>query len=143
MSVRTVAVPFSDVTGEKLANPLRVQIVCDGVSVTVDVDRDRRDEELAALTLLDALNKGQRTKLPKFNARVRRPVVPVDPSAVTQAQLYQLAREWAKDKGYAIGARGPVPKDVVNAYLEANPVIHVIDTTVPCEDEPLDSAAVV
>ena len=94
----------SDASGKKITNHISVGVIYKGKHYTVDLDGDDIDTELDMITLKKVIDVGrQETSRPAKRKSV-------------DAELQRRARLWALEKGMAVGQRGIVPQEIIDAY---------------------------
>ncbi|KQU35777.1 MULTISPECIES: histone-like nucleoid-structuring protein Lsr2 [Rhodococcus] len=108
MTIKESTTVYSDATGEVVENWYRVGVVFDNAIWVVDVDRDKLEDELKAITVYDVVKKGRRVKKVGRNAH-----------GSLNAAMHHEARLWAKANGIDVGDRGMVSKEIITKYHEA------------------------
>ena len=101
MTIKESTTVYSDATGEVVENWYRVGVVFDNAIWVVDVDRDKLEDELKAITVYDVVKKGRRVKKVGRNAH-----------GSLNAAMHHEARLWAKANGIDVGDRGMVSKEI-------------------------------
>lgn len=99
---------FSDVTGKEISEPEHVSIKFKGTTYVVDIDGSNAEEELATLSLAEAIRVG-RVEQPRRSTR-----------RSARAQLHSKVRKWAREQNIEVGARGDVPEEIIQRYLKAS-----------------------
>lgn len=99
---------FSDVTGKEISEPEHVSIKFKGTTYVVDIDGSNVEEELATLSLAEAIRVG-RVEQPRRSTR-----------RSARAQLHSKVRKWAREQNIEVGARGDVPEEIIQRYLKAS-----------------------
>lgn len=104
-----------DITGETLeeSDAKAVTLVLDGVEYRADLGPDSHSEFMATLEpYLDVF-----TRVGKVSKRKATRVTPgVGSSGLDNAAV----RAWAAENGYKVSPRGRIPRNVIEAYKEAN-----------------------
>lgn len=108
MTIKESTTVYSDATGDVVENWYRVGVVFDNAIYVVDLDRDKLEDELKAVTLLDVVQRGRRVKKVGRNAH-----------GSLNAAMHHEARQWAKANGIEVGDRGMVSKEIIAKYHEA------------------------
>lgn len=114
---KKVVTYYSDVTGEEVEKVVPISVKKGNRSYVIDVDANNVDEELANITVYDAIKKGQ-TRHNK-----------------SRAEFHAKVRQWAYDNGVPVGKRGNVPKAVVQQYWEAQEKLAANDPDRPARTE--------
>ena len=120
MAIKQSTTVYSDVTGLEVENPYRVGVVFDNAIWVIDVDRDKLEEELKAISVFDVVKRGRKVK------KVGR-----NPHGSLNAAMHHEARQWAKANGIEVGDRGMVSKEILAKYHEAKGIgpISLLDST--------------
>lgn len=99
---------FSDVTGKEITEPEHIAVKFKGTTYVIDIDGNDVEQELATLTLADAIRIG-REEQPRRSTR-----------RSARAQLHSKVRKWAREQDIEVGARGDVPEEIIQRYLKAS-----------------------
>lgn len=108
MAMKTVY--KSDVSGVEITNVAHVSVTIDNKTFVLDIDADNIDQELANISLAEAIERGR-----KGDVKARRPRRRAQ--AASQPGLHSEARAWALENNIEVSERGAVAKDVLDQYL--------------------------
>ncbi|MGH1552086.1 histone-like nucleoid-structuring protein Lsr2 [Streptomyces sp. L7] len=110
MAQRTVTIYTDDLTGAEGDDIAAHTFSLDGVGYEVDLNADSYQQLLAALgPFMKVGHKSGSTSRRRGSGK--KPAGGPDPVTV---------REWAKDQGIDVNARGRVPRDVIEKYEAAH-----------------------
>ncbi|MFF0492672.1 histone-like nucleoid-structuring protein Lsr2 [Nocardia sp. NPDC003482] len=119
MAQKTIVETYDDLTGERIdtdivPNPT-ITFAVDGVEYEIELGAKNRDKFYAAL---DPYTKAARRIGGRRGGR-KATAGTGSASGLSKAESNKI-REWAQSTGRKVSARGRLPKDLVEAYRDAN-----------------------
>ncbi|MFJ3229279.1 Lsr2 family protein [Streptomyces sp. NPDC086783] len=109
MAQRIVTIYTDDLSGTQGDDVVTHEFSLDGVQYEIDLNPDGHQQLLDALAPF--LKAGRRTRTASGRRSTNRGGAGLDPSQV---------REWAKNRGLDVNARGRVSRDIIEKYEAAH-----------------------